>query len=303
MKRITTEQIKELNITSKQKLQWVDECLKQKSSFIMPPKMSIKDAEHKFYNIMPTIMESINVAGLKLVNRYPNRKPTLNSEVMLYNYKTGYLDALIEADMITAMRTGAVAVHSIKLLAVKDFSTVAILGLGEMMKETFGIFADEYKGKKLTIKLYRYKDQAEKFIKMFAYANFNFVIVDTYEELMSDSDVIISAITFAEKDFCDIKYYKQGCLLVPIHTLGFQNCDVVFDKIFGDDYGHICGFKYFDKFKRFNEVSEVLNAKCPGRENDNERIIAYNIGLSIHDLYYSKKIIDLIDKKSFNVLS
>ena len=31
-----------------------------------------------------------------------------------------------------------------------------------------------------------------------------------------------------------------------------------------------------------------------GRENDEERIIAYNIGIALHDMYYAGKIFDMI---------
>lgn len=53
---------------------------------------------------------------------------------------------------------------------------------------------------------------------------------------MDGSDVIISCITEAEGLICpDDKRFKEGCLLIPVHTRGFQNCDLFFDKIFGDD--------------------------------------------------------------------
>ena len=36
--------------------------------------------------------------------------------------------------------------------------------------------------------------------------------------------------------------------------------------------------------------SDVVNGKAPGRERETERILAYNIGLSIHDIYLAEKI-------------
>ena len=295
MIRISNDKISALGITSSQKIKWVNDCLLDKKLCTLPAKTSLKENGHVFYNIMPTIMKNIGVAGVKVVNRYPDRTPTLNSEMMLYDYESGLLKALIQADNITAMRTGAVAVHSINTLAIKTFKTVALLGLGEMMYETFKIFCDEYKGRDLTIKIYKYKNHAEKFINNFSYSGFKFVAIDNYDELMSDSDVIISAITFAEECFCNENIYKKGCLLIPIHTRGFQNCDRVFDKIFGDDYSHIEGFQYFNEFPNFTEISQVLNDFSLGRSSDDERIIAYNIGLAIHDVYYGNKILEMIN--------
>ncbi len=77
---------------------------------------------------------------------------------------------------------------------------------------------------------------------------------------------------------------------MPIHTRGFTNCDLVFDKVYADDTAHVHGFKNFGKFRFFAEVADVVNGKAPGRESETERILAYNIGLSIHDIYLAEKI-------------
>ena len=93
--------------------------------------------------------------------------------------------------------------------------------------------------------------------------------------------------------------YNKGVLLVPVHTRGFQNCDLFFDKIYGDDRGHVCGFKNFSKFRAFDEFSNVLLNRNPGRENDKERIIAYNIGLGLHDILFACKIYERLNKAQF----
>ena len=91
--------------------------------------------------------------------------------------------------------------------------------------------------------------------------------------------------------FCpDTSLFKQGVLVVPIHTRGFQNCDLAFNHVFADDRGHVCGFQYFSQFRQFNELSEVLLGKVPARMHDNERILAYNIGLGLHDVWFAHQI-------------
>ena len=108
---------------------------------------------------------------------------------------------------------------------------------------------------------------------------------------VSGNDVLVSAVTEMPELFCaDDAKYPKGILLVPIHTRGFQNCDLFFDHIFADDRKHVDGFRYFSQFKAFNELSEVLLQQATGRMDDSERIIAYNIGLGLHDVYYATKI-------------
>ena len=109
--------------------------------------------------------------------------------------------------------------------------------------------------------------------------------------MIENSDVIVSAVTEMPYLFCEKEeLYKKGVLLVPIHTRGFQNCDLFFDHIFADDRGHVSGFKYFNQFKAFNELSEVLLNLVPARKSEEERIIAYNIGLGLHDIFFATKI-------------
>ena len=119
--------------------------------------------------------------------------------------------------------------------------------------------------------------------------NVKFELCDTYEETIKDSDVIISAVTRATEDFADDECYKEGVTIIPIMTLGFQNCDLFFDKIFTDEIEQIRGFKYFNEFKSCTNTTDVLLGEAKGRENDKERILVYNYGLAIHDLYFASK--------------
>lgn len=119
--------------------------------------------------------------------------------------------------------------------------------------------------------------------------------------MVRGSDVIISCVTYAPNDFCSDDAFDEGVLVVPVHTLGFTNCDFFFDKVFADDTGHVCHFKNFDKFRSFAEVSDVVNGVKPGRENDKERILAYNIGISLHDINFAAHIYEMLkDRKDIS---
>ena len=103
-----------------------------------------------------------------------------------------------------------------------------------------------------------------------------------------------SCATYFENDICPDEYFDEGVLVIPIHTRGFTNCDLFFNKVYADDYGHVCHFKNFNKFKSFAEVCDVVNYNAIGRENNRERILIYNIGLAIHDINFAAHIYQLI---------
>ena len=207
--------------------------------------------------------------------------------------------ALLEGDYITVLRTGAVAALAVETLAVENYKRIGILGLGNTAYAAFDVLTTCKRNplSPLEVRLLRYKDQAEKFIERFNHlTNVEFIIVDSVEEIAERSQVILSCVTETNTVFCDADKYPRGALIVPIHTKGFQNCDLVFDRIFADDTAHVSGFKHFETFskKNYGELSDVLNGIIDGRTSDDERILSYNIGIALHDLYFAKRIYDRV---------
>ena len=292
MKIITFDDIAALRINPLKFYGWVSEIIKNKSKAVLPPKISMKYShEGIFCNVMPCVIPSeisplgFAAGGVKIVTRYPSRLPSLNSQIILFNADTGENIALMDANFITAMRTGAVAAHSVKLFARKDYSTIGIMGLGNTARASLLVLSELETEREFTVKLLKYKSQEESFARRFeSCTRLHFEYVDTPEELARGSDVIISAVTYAQSDFCSDECFGEGVLVVPVHTLGFTNCDLFFDKVFADDYGHVKHFRNFGKFHSFSEVSDVVNGKSEGRINDRERILVYNIGISLHDI-------------------
>ena len=45
----------------------------------------------------------------------------------------------------------------------------------------------------------------------------------------------------------------------------------------------------------------MLLQTSPGRENDKERILSYNIGLGLHDIYFASKIYEKVEIASATV--
>lgn len=293
MKVIDFDAIKNANVSPVECYRWVAEMIADKDSTLLPPKVSMKPFDGMFCNVMPSVVG--NSGGVKIVTRYPDRTPSLDSFLVLFDVQTGENLALMDANWITAMRTGAVATHSIIHLAKQNFHEIAIMGLGNTARATLLVLASVLQDRKFHIKLLKYKDQAEDFIKRFqSFENLTFSVVEDVREFVQGSDVIVSAATYMPNDLCPDEYYDEGVLVVPVHTLGFTNCDLFFDKVFADDYGHVKHFKYFDRYKHFAEVHDVVTGKDKGRENDRERILAYNIGLSIHDINFATRIYDTL---------
>lgn len=295
MKIISFDTIKNLNIPSAQCLEWIKAAFLMQYQCTLPAKTSMHMDNNIFFNTMPCIMPSINRIGVKLVSRYPQRIPALDSELLLYEASTGNLLALMDAEWITAMRTGAVAAIAIQTLQKSTPNIYAFAGLGNTARATLLCLLDIIGEQSITVKLLEYKNQAELFQKRFKdYPNINFITVNSNEDFIKNSDVIVSCVTAADNLMGLDEWYEKGVLVVPVHTRGFQNCDLFFEKVFVDDTKHVEGFKNFAKFKHKEEFSKVLGGFAHGRTNDFERILAYNIGISIHDIYFASQIYNIV---------
>lgn len=97
---------------------------------------------------------------------------------------SGEFLALMDGTWITAMRTGAVAAHSVLLFAKTGFSTIGIMGLGNVVRSTLSILADKLPDRELHIKLLKYKSQEDLAMRFANTKNFHFSFVDTPEEMV-----------------------------------------------------------------------------------------------------------------------
>lgn len=305
MKLIDFTEITKLRISPRDCLAWVRAAFLSKPDAILPPKISTKQEGNIFFNTMPCLIPQIRRFGVKEVSRFPNRVPALKSDLMLYDAENGDLLSVMDATWITAMRTGAVAALAIQTLRVGDAKIYSFVGLGNTARATLlCLLEDARPEEKFVIRLLRYKGQEEIFAKRFSdYGNVSFEYVDSMEALIVGADVIVSCVTAFDTPVAKDEWFKEGVLVVPVHTRGFQNCDLFFDKVIADDKGHVEGFKYFSKFKQFGELSDVLLGKIPGRESLRERILAYNIGIALHDVYFASKIYDRSRAEEFSLIT
>ena len=292
---IQQQQIDALNISPKECIEWVKQGFLMKDYAQMPAKLSVHPQGEDFMTSMPCLLPKYNgrkYFGLKLVSRIEGQTPTLKSDITLYDAETGQLLAIMDGDWITAMRTGAVAALAARTFQRKGVDTYSMIGLGNIARAVALCLIADNEDRHITIRLMRYKDQAEQFIERFkGHDNVTFEIIDNPTAFLSEADVVISCVTVAtELLFPDNSLYKKGVTVIPVHVRGFQNCDLFFDKVFGDDTGQIQTWKYFNQFHEYDEIHHVLQGKNPGRTNDDERILSYNYGLALHDIVFASKI-------------
>lgn len=301
---IRQEQIDALHITPTTCLEWVREAFLVKDEAQMPAKLSVHPQGEDFMTTMPCLLPILNgrkYFGIKMVSRIEGQQPILQSTIFLYDAQTGQLLSVMDANWITAMRTGAVAALAVRTFKRKDVDTYSLMGLGHIGRAVARCLIADNPNRPIRFRLLRYKDQAERFIDYLqnncqsSIANCQFDIIDDKREFATEADVLISAVTVAtELLFPDDSVFKKGVTVIPVHVRGFQNCDLFFDKVFGDDTGQISTWKYYSQFRSYDEIHHVLQGKNPGRTSDDERILSYNYGIALHDITFAARIYEQI---------
>lgn len=297
MKIVDFDKIKSLNLSAEEMYQWTADVWKLQDTFILPAKTKMWQGESGRYITMPCVLPQYDIAGVKFICRNVddvNGLPARNSNIMLQNCSKHGLLAVMDGTYITNMRTGANAAYNAITFSKSKPKTLAVYGLG-LTARAFMFFYTAIHKEPITVKVLRYKNQAELFIEEFkSNQALDFQICDSLEELF-DSDIIVSCVSFARKELCDISVYKEGCTVVPVHTSGFQNCDLAFDKVVVDDVDHVKGYRYFDEFQnKMLRITDVANARVTGRDNDKQRIVIYDGGIAVHDLYFAMKVLEKI---------
>ena len=300
MKIISHQAIRHLAISPRTCCDWIRESFACKAQAQMPAKISVHPADYDFFTSMPCLLpedeQGRRFFGVKEVHRIQGAVPSLGSDMLLYNARTGELLALVDCDWITAMRTGAVAAVSAQALRRADAGTYGLVGLGNTARATLLCILANEPERHFHVQLLRYKDQAELFIERFRdYMNVTFEIVNDINKMARTVDVFISCITSADGLLVeDEKTFQPGVTVIPVHMRGLQNCDTTFDRVFGDDTAHVRDFRFFPQFRDYNEIGEVLAGRDPGRRSPSQRSIDYNYGLALHDVVFASKIFRLM---------
>ncbi|GBC98243.1 Delta(1)-pyrroline-2-carboxylate reductase [bacterium HR17] len=100
---------------------------------VMPPKLIVPLPGGDF-RTMPAYLPRQNIAGVKVVNAHPHNRakglPTVIALLVLLEPDTGFPLAVVEATYLTALRTAAIGVLSVRALADPQARVAALIGAG-----------------------------------------------------------------------------------------------------------------------------------------------------------------------------
>lgn len=272
-------------------------------------------------------LKDVDIFGFKMVSWFGENKekslPLLIGTTMIFDSNTGVPLALLNADHITGMRTGAAGAIGAKYLAKKDAQTLLMVGTGHISK--FEIAATLYAVP--TINKVMIHDPMNVANANRLTENIRDILVDEFklttsvsfesvtdlETAVGSSDVIITA-TPSKVAMIQKGWVKPGTHLscIGADMSGKQEIDeqlfkiakVVVDDIKqATDVGETeTAYKQqLIQKSDLTEIGDIILGNKPGRHSDQDITIFDSTGIAIQDLITSKLAVDLAKEKNLGV--
>jgi len=165
----------------------------------MPAKIGIHPRHDCFIHAMPCWMAGdVDAAGIKWVSGYPPNQakglPYITGVLCLNDSETGIPKAIMDANWITAWRTGAASGVCAKYMARPNSKTVAVIGLG-VQGRTNLMAMNEALPELEQVKVFDVVErQASKYVTEMSSSlpNLSFETSKSIQETVRDADVVIT---------------------------------------------------------------------------------------------------------------
>ena len=263
----------------------------------MPPKPGIHPMPDAFIHAMPAYIPASGAAGVKWVSGFPANYsrglPYITGLLILNDPETGIPLSIMDCTWVTAKRTGAATAVAAKHLARMDADSLAILGCGVQgrshVEALTAIFPDMRE-----VRAYDVLPESQtRFVRdMTQQFGIQVTGVVSPQDAVRGADITVTAgpILKHPTPLIEADWLKPGCFVCPIDFDSYVTPGAFHaaDKLYTDDVDQQ---RYYTRIGYFQEtpepqgdLGEVVAGLKPGRESDDERIIAVNLGIALEDM-------------------
>jgi ornithine cyclodeaminase/alanine dehydrogenase-like protein (mu-crystallin family) len=251
--------------------------------------------KHGGLQLMGAALPASGVVGFKAYTWFTSGSRFL---VNLYSSSTGELLAIIEADRLGQIRTGAVTGVATRWMAREDAGTVGLIGTGYQARSQLQAVCAVRKIKRVLAFSRRAERRAAFCQSMEAELKVEVVPVSSPQDAVEPSDIVITATTGMEPTF-DGDWLREGTQVNAIGGNSLVRAEVdtativrssriVVDsleqaKIEAGDFLRPVdrGLLYWE---RVFELGAVVTGRVPGRESAREITLFKSLGIGLEDL-------------------
>jgi len=285
------------------------------------PRMPVNGPDRRFMAMISYLGGEFHVCGTKwygsnVENPAKHGLPRSVLLVILNDPETGAPIAIMDGNLISAMRTGAAIGLGARYLTRKNADTAAIVGAGVISKSCLMALNAGMPNLR-NVKVYDIdRSKAETFSQLMGKElNLNVYPVDSLEEAVRDSDAVSTATSGVKAPSFETAWFKEGAFFglsaeTDVADELWLNWRVVADnwqmhidwreEVEKASQEHKQDLLYpalhrliTSGHKRDDEIVEmkdVVAAITPGRENDAQQVIFITGGLGIEDVSWGHTV-------------
>jgi len=260
---------------------------------LLPPRINMK-AGKGWLRIGPVALERSGWMGFKAMNLAPGQG--VRYQVHLYRIDSGELVAIMDAQHLTTLRTGATSAVATRRLARPGAGRVALLGSGvEAQAQLEAMQAD---GRVLTARVFsptavNRKRLAEEFRRRHG---MDITDVASAEEAVADADIVLAAVKSAEPVLLG-RWLRPGMHVNSVGTARrdqreidqetfVRSAQIVVDTregVFGEA-GDAFVARDVVAGKPVRELAELVSGAAMGRSDPKEITLFKSVGTGIQDI-------------------
>ncbi|MCM2477679.1 ornithine cyclodeaminase family protein [Rhizobium sp. CG5] len=257
---------------------------------------------HGHFNVLRGYVAPLGLAGVKIVGDYvDNYKLGYPSEfgvLNLFDPRTGVPKAIVDATVITDMRTGAVTATGAKYLARKNSKILGHIGARGTAYWNVRLLDHLFDFDEIRVHSRRPESRDAFGEKLARDLGKKITVVDNWRDCVEGADIVVEASRLpAPEPLLKTDWIKKGAFVVPYGTMSAIELSLteIMDKLIVDDWGQCKGGKFgslrahvetgrLSEATLHAELGQIVAGLKPGRESDDETILFWHRGLSLSDI-------------------
>jgi len=250
------------------------------------------------------------VSGVKVVGDFVrNHELGLPSELALltlYDPWTGVPVAIVDATLITEVRTGAMTAVGARHLARSDSRVLGHVGARGTAHSNVVMLDAMFDLTEIRVTSRRPESREAFAARLREELGTPVVVTESVAETLDGADIAVEATRLEEPaSLVTPDMLARGSLLVPYGTVSALDPDLldVVDKVVVDDWREAQAGEFgalrphlrsgaLTRESLHAEIGDVVTDRRPGREDDDERILFWHRGLSILDVAVGQLILE-----------
>ena len=276
-----------------------------KRAVVIEPRVHLvpHDSSLGHFNVLRGVIHPLGLAGVKVVgdfvNNYQLGLPSEPGVLTLFDMATGIPKAIVDATVLTGMRTGAMTALGGKYLARKASKVLGHIGARGTAYWNIKLLSHYFDFDEIRVHSRRAKSRSVLAERLCRELGKPVLAVDSWEHCVRGADIVVEASRLAAPEpLLRTEWIKPGALVVPYGTMSAVELSLsdIMDKVVVDDWGQCRAGLPFGALRRHvdsgkinaqnlhAELGQIVAGLKSGRQSDLETILFWHRGLSLSDI-------------------